>query len=45
MCAAFAGAAWDGSDDTEPLCWNKNGQTGEYRETIPQEEADRVAQQ
>ena len=23
---------WDGSDDTEPLSWNRNGQTKEWRE-------------
>jgi hypothetical protein len=30
--AAVLGAAvWDGADDTEPLGWNKNMQTGERR--------------
>lgn len=31
--AVLAVDAWDGSDDTEPPGWNKNGQTGEWRET------------
>jgi hypothetical protein len=30
--AVFAAAVWDGSDDTEPLGWNKNVQTGVWRE-------------
>lgn len=30
--AVVAAAMWDGSDDTEPEGWNKNGQTGEWRE-------------
>jgi hypothetical protein len=30
--AAAAACAWDGALDTEPLGWNKNGQTGEWRE-------------
>lgn len=29
--AYVAALAWDGSDDTEPPGWNKNGQTGEWR--------------
>jgi hypothetical protein len=28
-----AAAMWDGSDDSEPLGWNKNGQTREWRES------------
>jgi hypothetical protein len=28
MLAAYA---WDGSLNSEPLGWNKNGQTGEWR--------------
>lgn len=28
----LAAAMWDGSDDTEPLGWNKNLQTREWRE-------------
>jgi hypothetical protein len=27
----LAASAWDGADDTEPVGWNKNGQTGEWR--------------
>lgn len=30
--AVAAALAWDGSDETEPEGWNKNGQTGEWRE-------------
>jgi hypothetical protein len=30
--AVLAAAAWDGADDTEPGGWNKNTQTGEWRE-------------
>jgi hypothetical protein len=30
--AVLAAAVWDGSDDTEPEGWNKNIQTGEWRE-------------
>lgn len=26
-----AALAWSGADDTEPVGWNKNGQTGEWR--------------
>jgi hypothetical protein len=29
--AVLAAWAWDGADDTEPVGWNKNGQTGEWR--------------
>lgn len=29
--AAAAAYAWDGALDTEPVGWNKNGQTGEWR--------------
>lgn len=32
MAAVLAAAMWDGSDDTEPLGWNKNGTTGKWRE-------------
>jgi len=32
MAAALAALAWDGADDTEPEGWNKNNQTGEWRE-------------
>jgi len=32
VAAVLAAHAWDGSDDTEPVGWNKNGQTGEWRE-------------
>ncbi|TCO57164.1 hypothetical protein [Actinocrispum wychmicini] len=28
----LAAHAWDGALDGEPLDWNKNGQTGEWRE-------------
>lgn len=31
--AALAAFAWDGSDNTEPAGWNKNGQTGEWRDS------------
>lgn len=30
--AVAAALAWDGSDETEPEGWSKNGQTGEWRE-------------
>lgn len=30
--AVLAAAQWDGADKTEPEGWNKNGQTGEWRE-------------
>jgi hypothetical protein len=30
--AVLACARWDVRDDTEPEGWNKNGQTGEWRE-------------
>jgi hypothetical protein len=30
--AVQAAAEWDGGDDTDPFGWNKNGQTGEWRE-------------
>ena len=33
--AVLAAAQWDVRDDTEPEGWNKNGQTGEYREPKP----------
>ncbi len=29
--AAAAALAWDGALDTDPVGWNKNGQTGEWR--------------
>jgi hypothetical protein len=29
--AVVAVHAWDGSPDTEPYGWNKNGQTGQWR--------------
>lgn len=32
LTAVFAALEWDGSDDTEPVGWNKNNQTGEWRE-------------
>jgi hypothetical protein len=32
LAAVLAASAWDGGDDTEPPGWNKNGQTGEWRE-------------
>lgn len=32
VTAALAALAWDGSDNTEPAGWNKNGQTGEWRD-------------
>lgn len=32
MAAVLAAALWDGSDDSEPLGWNKSGQTREWRE-------------
>jgi hypothetical protein len=32
LAAVAAAAAWDGSDDTEPVGWNKNNQTGKWRE-------------
>jgi hypothetical protein len=32
LSAVLAANAWDGADDTEPLGWNKNGQTREWRE-------------
>ncbi len=32
LLAVLAANAWDGADDTEPDGWNKNGQTGEWRE-------------
>lgn len=31
VAAALAGLAWSGCDDSEPLGWNKDGQTGEWR--------------
>lgn len=31
LIAAAAALAWDGALDTEPVGWNKNGQTGEWR--------------
>lgn len=30
--AVLAAHAWDGADTTEPVGWNKNGQSGEWRE-------------
>ncbi|WP_394621320.1 hypothetical protein JNUCC0626_20145 [Lentzea sp. JNUCC 0626] len=32
LAAVLAAAVWDGAADTEPLSWNKNGQTGQWRE-------------
>lgn len=32
MAAVLAATLWDGSDDSEPLGWNKSLQTGEFRE-------------
>ncbi len=32
VAAVLAASAWDGSDETEPAGWSKNGQTGEWRE-------------
>lgn len=32
MAVLLAAAMWDGSDDTEPMGWNKNLQTKEWRE-------------
>lgn len=31
FAAVAAAFAWDGSDETEPAGWSKNGQTGEWR--------------
>ena len=31
LAAVLAAAEWDGADNTEPVGWNKNGQTGEWR--------------
>lgn len=31
LTAVLAAADWDGGDDTEPVGWNKNGRTGEWR--------------
>jgi hypothetical protein len=31
LLAVLAANAWDGADDTDPLGWSKNGQTGEWR--------------
>ena len=31
MAALHAALLWDGSDDTEPHGWNRNGQTGRVR--------------
>lgn len=31
VTAVAAAVAWDGSDETEPEGWNKNGQTQEWR--------------
>lgn len=31
LAAVAAAFAWDGSDDTEPEGWSKNGQTQEWR--------------
>jgi hypothetical protein len=39
LAAVAAAFAWDGSDDTEPVGWNKNGETGEWR--APETEAER----
>lgn len=30
--AVLAARAWDGADGTEPVGWNKNNQTGDWRE-------------
>jgi hypothetical protein len=32
MAAVLAATMWDGSDETEPMGWNKNGQSSEFRE-------------
>jgi hypothetical protein len=32
IAAVLAAMAWDGADETEPEGWNKNVQTGEWRE-------------
>lgn len=32
MAAVLAATMWDGQDGTEPLGWNKNGQTQEFRD-------------
>ena len=32
VAAVLAAAEWDVGDDTSPVGWNKNGQTGEWRE-------------
>ena len=32
LAAVTAASAWNGADDTEPVGWNKNGQTQEWRE-------------
>lgn len=32
VTAVQAALEWDGADGTEPAGWNKNGQTGEWRE-------------
>jgi hypothetical protein len=32
VTAVHAAAEWDAADGTEPEGWNKNGQTGEWRE-------------
>jgi hypothetical protein len=32
LAAVLAAMAWDGADGTEPEGWNKNVQTGEWRE-------------
>lgn len=32
ITAVLAALAWDGADSTEPAGWNKNIQTGEWRE-------------
>lgn len=32
IAACLAANAWDGADGTEPVGWNKNVQTGEWRE-------------
>lgn len=31
VATVMAAYAWDGADDTEPVGWSKNGQTGEWR--------------
>lgn len=35
LAAIAAAVAWDGAADTESAGWNKNGQTGQWREPKP----------